>query len=148
MTTNKPTILVVDDEATLRVIFADQLSGQYRCVTAANALDALQTIEANVFELDMLVTDIVMPGQLNGLHLANKVREKQPNVAILLITGYAQSAVMKEAQALGYRVLEKPFRLPTLHAAIEEELAKRPDQQDGQDSSVVSIERARQKRDH
>ena len=146
---HKPTILIVDDEATLRSIFSDMLSGGgYRCIVAANALDALQTIEANLFTLDMLVTDIVMPGELNGLDLAVKLRERQPDVAILLITGYAQSPVRKDAEARGYRVLEKPFRQSMLEAAIKNELAKRERDRDPiDDTRVIPLDRIRQERD-
>jgi DNA-binding NtrC family response regulator len=122
----RETILIVDDESTLRSIFSDLMTAQgYRCITAANAVDALQIVEANLFKLDMLVTDIRMPGGLDGVGLASKARELQPDVAILLITGYAKSPAMKEARARDYRVLEKPFRHVDLQAAIAEELGKR-----------------------
>jgi DNA-binding NtrC family response regulator len=122
----RPTILVVDDEATLRVVFADLLVQEgYACLTAANAVDALQIIEANLIELDLLVTDVKMPGALNGLDLARKVRERQPMTAILLISGYADDPVTKEAAEHGYRVLGKPFRHRDLAEAVKEELAKR-----------------------
>ncbi|HEX7970069.1 MAG TPA: response regulator [Stellaceae bacterium] len=145
---HKPTILVVDDEATLRAVFADLLTSQgYRCITAANAVDALNIIEANVIKLDVLVTDIRMPGQIDGLDLANKVRQLQPDTAILLISGHAAASGMKEIEARGYRLLQKPFRHFHLEAAIREELAKRPgttppaaDQEGG---SVVPIKKAR-----
>ncbi len=121
---DRPTILVVDDEATLRSVFADLLSSQgYRCITAANAVDALQIIEANVFKLDMLVTDIRMPGQLNGLDLANRVRELQPDTAILVISGHAADPIMKEIEERGYRILKKPFRHFHLEAAVKEALS-------------------------
>lgn len=122
----KPTILVVDDEAMLRSAFYDMLARQgFRCLTAANAIDALQIIEANIVALDLVVTDIKMPGALNGLDLANRVRELQPDTAILMITGYADDPILKDAAARGYRLLEKPFREHHLVAAIREQLAKR-----------------------
>lgn len=143
--TDKPTILVVDDESTLRAIFSEMLtSSGYRCIVAANAVDALQMIEANVFSLDMLVTDIVMPGELNGLDLATELHQRQPDVAILLITGYMQSPLRAEAEAKGYRILDKPFREATLEAVIAEEL-KRGETAEGRGATVVSLERARQK---
>jgi len=142
----KNTILIVDDEATLRSVFADLLTGDgYRCLTAATAVDALQMIEANVIELDLLVSDIRMPGRLNGLDLANRMRELQPSVAIVLITGYARE--MEEAKARGYRVLEKPFRHFDLEAVVVEELRKRRSSHaTDKDASVTSIEEARKAR--
>ena len=122
----RATILIVDDEATLRAVFSDMMTRQgYRCITAANAVDALQIIESNLLELDMLVTDIKMPGALDGVALASKLRELQPAVAVLVITGYPESAAMKEAKARRYRVLEKPFRQAELEEAVAEELRQR-----------------------
>ena len=145
---DRPTILVVDDEATLRSIFADLLVHQgYACITAANAVDALQIIEANLIELDLLVTDIRMPGALNGFDLANKVRELQPRTAILLISGYAEDPIMKEAEGRGYHILAKPFRHFHLAAAIKEELAKRrgqgkPAGSERESASIIPLKKA------
>jgi DNA-binding NtrC family response regulator len=144
----KETILIVDDESTLRSVFSDMMAGQgYRCITAANAIDALQIIESNLLQFDMLVTDIKMPGGLDGVGLANKMRELQPDVAILVITGYSQSRAMKEAKAQGYRVLEKPFRQAEFDAAIVEELAKkRGGATDKAGASITSIDQARKRK--
>lgn len=143
---HKETILLVDDEPTVRSVLAGLLTGLgYRCIVAANAVDAMQIIEANLFTLDLLVSDIKMPGELDGVELAIKVRELQPDVAILLITGYAESPTMKQAASRGYRVLEKPFRHAQLQAAVAEELARRPGRAEGPSSSVVPIDRARDK---
>jgi DNA-binding NtrC family response regulator len=141
----RKTILIVDDEATLRSVFSDIMTGQgYRCITAANAVDALQTIEANLIQFDMLVTDIKMPGGLDGVGLANKMRDLQPDVAILVITGYPESGAMKDAKARGYRVLEKPFRQIEFEAAVAEELAnKRGDLTEKMGAPVTSIDQAR-----
>ena len=146
---HRETILIVDDEPTLRSVFSDMMTNQgYRCITAANAIDALQVIESNLLQFDMLVTDIKMPGGLDGVGLANKMRELQPQVGILMITGYAKSQAMKEAKARGYRVLEKPFRQSELEQAVAEELAKRrgSDTSDKVGASVTSLEQARKRK--
>jgi DNA-binding NtrC family response regulator len=145
---HKETVLVVDDEPTVRSVLAGLLSGLgYRCIVAANAVDAVLIIEANLFTLDLLVTDIRMPGELDGVDLANMVRERQPDVAVLLITGYAASATMERAASSGYRILEKPFRHTQLQAVVAEELSKRPrsagSAADDGISSVVPIGRGR-----
>jgi CheY-like chemotaxis protein len=141
----RETILIVDDESTLRSVFSDMMTGQgYRCLAAANAIDAVQIIETNLLTFDMLVTDIKMPGALDGVDLANKIRELQPDVAILVITGYAESQAMKDAKARGYRVLEKPFRQLEFEQAIMEELAKRRGRpSDKVGASVTSLDQAR-----
>ncbi|HZB91022.1 MAG TPA: response regulator [Stellaceae bacterium] len=136
---HKETVLLVEDDATVRSVLSEQLSGfGYRCIAAANAIDATQIIEANLFQLDLLVTDIKMPGALDGLALAEKVRALQPDVAILLISGYPDAPVMTSADAHGYRVLAKPFRQSQLEAAVAEELGRRG-------ASVVSLDEARDK---
>ncbi len=145
---HKETVLLVDDEPAVRSALADLISGLgYRCIAAANAVDAMQIIEANLFKLDLLVTDIKMPGELDGLGLAIKARELQPDVAILLITGFAEAPTMQQAASCGYRVLEKPFRQSRLEAAIAEELGRRGGEGGGateeRGSSVVPIARAR-----
>ena len=142
----RATILIVDDEATLRSVFSDMMTRLgYRCITAANAVDALQIIESNLLELDMLVTDIKMPGALDGVALASKLREFQPDVAVLVITGYPESAAMKEAKSRGFRVLEKPFRQAELESAVAEQLRARfgADETRSTAASVTPIERAR-----
>jgi two-component system, cell cycle response regulator CpdR len=146
---HRKTILIVEDESTLRSVFSDMMAAQgYRCITAANAIDALQIIEANLLQFDMLVTDIKMPGGLDGVGLAKKMRELQPDAAILVITGYPASRAMKEAKARGYRVLEKPFRQAEFDAAIAEELAKKRGtaSTDKVGASVTSIDQARKRK--
>jgi DNA-binding NtrC family response regulator len=140
---HKETLLLVDDEPIVRSALAELLTNAgYRTIVAANAADAIQIIEANLFALDLLVTDIKMPGELDGVGLANKVRELQPNVVILLITGFADSPRMREAAERGYRVLEKPFRDSELQAAIAEELGKRANDA-SREATVVPFGRTR-----
>lgn len=138
---HRETILLVEDEPTVRSVLSDLLSALgYRCIAAANAVDAMQIIEANLFRLDLLVSDIKMPGEVDGLGLAEKVRTLQPDVAILLITAYVESPRMQLAASRGYRVLEKPFRQTQLAAAVAETLKAR--EGDGS-ASVVSLRRVR-----
>lgn len=138
---HKETVLLVEDDATVRSVLSDLVSALgYRCIVAANAIDATQIVEANLFRLDLLVTDINMPGALDGLALAEKVRARQPDVAVLLISGYAEATAMKAAESHGYHVLAKPFRQTHLQAAIAEELGRRGAERG---SSVVSFDEAR-----
>ena len=62
---------------------------------------------------DLVVSDIVMPGGMNGVELARAIRAKQPNLPILLVTGYAGSATSTE-----FPVLRKPYRFEQLRQAI------------------------------
>jgi two-component system, cell cycle sensor histidine kinase and response regulator CckA len=140
---HKEMLLLVEDESTVRSVLSDLLAALgYRCIVAANAIDAMRIIEANLFRLDLLVSDIKMPGELDGLGLAEKMRALQPDVAILLISAYAESPRMQLAASRGYRVLEKPFRQAQLEAAIADALGEREDGAAPR-SSVVSLRRAR-----
>jgi DNA-binding NtrC family response regulator len=145
--THKETILLVDDEPTVRSALAGLLQDLgYRCIVAANAVDAVLIIEANLFTLDLLVTDVRMPGEIDGVDLANMVRQRQSDVAVLLITGNASAGSLARAESLGYRLLEKPFRHHQLQAVVAEELARRRKQTGGggaEGGAVIPIARAR-----
>jgi CheY-like chemotaxis protein len=71
----------------------------------------------------MLFTDIVMPGELDGMALAHRIRQEYPDIAILLTSGYASAA---NTLAAGFPVLRKPYRLPTLARAIRDALERQP----------------------
>lgn len=121
----KPIILVVDDESTLRSILADMLATNgYACITAANGVDAVRILETEVVPIDLLVSDVRMPGTLNGVELADKVRARRPDAGIILISGYPTDALEREIRVRGYRLLEKPFRQYQLEAAVREELGR------------------------
>lgn len=80
-------VLVVDDEALLRMHAADLLEGAgYRVIEAADAASALQILEARP-EIRVLFTDVQMPGEDDGLALAQKVYERWPHVLLLVTSG-------------------------------------------------------------
>jgi len=110
----------------------------YACITAANGVDAVRIIDTDLVPIDLLVTDVRMPGTLNGLQLADKVRARRPYAGIILISGYATDAVEREIRAKGYRLLEKPFRQFQLEAAVAEELARAPG------ATVIPLKRERE----
>jgi CheY-like chemotaxis protein len=88
---------------------------------ASNADEALALLSAGQ-ELELLLTDIVMPGRLNGIELAKEARTLRPNLRVILTTGYSEDL----ARADGMRVLGKPYRMETLEEAITAELSARP----------------------
>lgn len=100
-------ILFVDDHEVLARLSCEILNMQgYRAVSAYNAADALSKLEKEDF--DMLVTDFRMEG-MNGLELAKKVREKTPNIPIIIVTGYSDLDGNKDVT-----VLSKENLFPTL----------------------------------
>ncbi|RYE81288.1 MAG: PAS domain S-box protein [Oxalobacteraceae bacterium] len=106
------TILLVDDEAALRQVLAEVLRGAGHTVfeagDAATALAKLRHID----RVDLLVTDIGLPGGVNGRQLADTVRGDSPATRVLLITGYAESSVLdRGVPAPDMGLLTKPFAL-------------------------------------
>ncbi|MCR5877070.1 response regulator [Phenylobacterium sp. J367] len=90
----------------------EQLGNRTRVVNSAEAaLDALAAGD----EPDLVFSDIVMAGDLDGLALARRLRAERPNLPILLATGYSQAA---EAMGEEFPILAKPYQLPELSRAV------------------------------
>ncbi|HWD59887.1 MAG TPA: response regulator [Stellaceae bacterium] len=112
------TVLVVEDNPGMRRVALRQLRELgYRvldCDRAAAALDILQREP-----VDLLLTDIVMPGGLDGIELARIARERWPGLKIVLTSGFPQARVEGDGDALaGLRLLSKPYRKEELAAAL------------------------------
>jgi CheY-like chemotaxis protein len=113
------TILVVEDDADLRetVITALTQLG-YRALPAANAAAALRIL-AGEEHVDLLFTDVMMPGGTLGPALAKRARELRPDIEILFTTGYAEASVLAGAAGLGaVDMLYKPYRSEDLATRI------------------------------
>jgi CheY-like chemotaxis protein len=115
-------ILLVEDNDEVRevaIMLLDQLGYQVVPVEGgAAALDALASDES----FDLVFSDIVMPGEPDGIELAKLVQKNYPAIRILLTTGYAQA----EGGAAGIPILRKPYRLNTLDRALRDALESRP----------------------
>ena len=108
-------VLVVDDDEDVREVAADMLQDLgYIVVQASSGMEALDVLDARP-DLDVMVTDIRMPG-MSGLELAERAACRRADVKIILVSGYFQP------QALTRRFLQKPFRTLDLATAIQEEL--------------------------
>ncbi|MBV9523013.1 MAG: response regulator [Alphaproteobacteria bacterium] len=151
---SKHTILVVDDEPTVRSLIADLLSEEgHVCISAGNGIDAVRLIESDVIRIDLLITDMMMPGNIGGLAVAARMVALQEETRILLISGYTDPAIAEEAARQGFRIVPKPFRRKDLIDAVAEELAKLPDQppafaapEAATDSAeIVPLEKARER---
>jgi CheY-like chemotaxis protein len=118
-------ILVVDDEPTVRGLIADMLAmSGYKCVVAGNGADAMRIIEAGVLRFDLLLSDVMMPGGLTGLDLANRIRQLDPATKVLLISGYVDDKLTAAVDAAGIRVIPKPFRQKDLYDAVADAFAE------------------------
>ncbi|OCX20373.1 hybrid sensor histidine kinase/response regulator [Pseudomonas graminis] len=115
------TILVVDDEPTVRMLVTEVLGELgYSVMEAADSASGLTLLRSDV-RVDMLVTDVGLPGGMNGRQMADAARELRPGLKTLFITGYAESAAIGANQLEpGMHVLTKPFAIETLAARVRE----------------------------
>jgi signal transduction histidine kinase/CheY-like chemotaxis protein len=111
-------VLLVEDDDEVAALVAEML-GQlgYEVVRVASARAALGAL-ANGRAVDIVVSDIMMPGGMNGVDLAREVRRRRGELPILLTSGYAEAA-RRDADAEGVRILPKPYLLTELAAAIQ-----------------------------
>jgi signal transduction histidine kinase/FixJ family two-component response regulator len=117
-------ILLVEDDATVLALTLDVLTGLgYRVTTATNASEALQVLHADP-EIDLLFTDVVMPGGVSGLSLARTARELRPSLRVLLTSGF-----VGEDRAIDGRefpLLDKPYEAAVLATTLRK-LLDRPE---------------------
>ena len=108
------TILLVEDEVTIRALTAQALT-ELGCLVmeAGDGADALRILATGA-GIDALVTDVGLPGGINGRQLADAARERRPNLPVLFITGYAGSALDHGQLAPGMSIIGKPFTLDAL----------------------------------
>ncbi|WAJ28945.1 PAS domain-containing hybrid sensor histidine kinase/response regulator [Antarcticirhabdus aurantiaca] len=115
------TVLVVDDEPTVRMLVTDVLEDLgYAAIEAADGAGGLQVLQSNA-RIDLLITDVGLPGGLNGRQMADAARVNRPDLKVLFITGFAENALISNGQLeAGMAVLTKPFAVDTLAARIRE----------------------------
>ncbi|MBE7156924.1 MAG: PAS domain S-box protein [Rhodospirillales bacterium] len=115
------TVLVVDDEPTVRMLVTDVLSDLgYTAVEAADGAGGLKVLQSDA-RVDLLITDVGLPGGLNGRQMADAARVTRADLKVLFITGYAENALLSNGQLdPGMAVLTKPFAVDTLAARIRE----------------------------
>jgi PAS domain S-box-containing protein len=113
------TVLVVDDEPTIRMLAVEVLEELgYSVIEAADGASALKTL-ASESRIDLLVTDVGLPGGMNGRQLADAARETRPELKVLFITGYAENAAVGNGHlAPSMHVLTKPFTMERLASKI------------------------------
>jgi two-component system, cell cycle sensor histidine kinase and response regulator CckA len=117
------TVLLVEDDAQVRQIGVRSLqTNGYRVLVASNGAEALAVAERDEGALDLLLTDVIMPG-LNGRELASELRRKRPQLRVLYMSGYTQD-VLSQAGApdSGVELLVKPFTATQLQKRVREVL--------------------------
>jgi CheY-like chemotaxis protein len=115
--TGKRKILIVDDEPALaELVRAWAKEAGHTAVLANSADDALTLLAVRAF--DVLLTDIIMPGQMDRIALAEKACEMHPDMKVLLMSGYSKETATNRAD-IPWPLLVKPFRKEVLDAALE-----------------------------
>ena len=114
----KPSILIVDDEKSIRDNLAKYLSVDYTAYTAANGTEAIRELTANS-DIEVVLSDMKMPG-MDGLELLQKIREDSRDVVVILITGFSTIESAVDAMRRGaYDYLTKPIDLNKLEITIK-----------------------------
>jgi PAS domain S-box-containing protein len=114
------TILVVEDEALVRELVCSVLSRHgYRILQAESGAKALEVWQASREQIDLLLTDLVMPDHLNGRELAEKLCAERPRLKVILTSGYSTDVVAKESVFRnGVNYLQKPYHPHKLALAV------------------------------
>ncbi len=115
------TVMVVDDEPTVRMLVAEILHELgYQCIEASDGVTGLKLLQSGA-RIDLLVTDVGLPGGMNGRQMADAARLDRPDLKVLFITGYAENAVVGNGHLdPGMHVMTKPFAMEALGGRIRE----------------------------
>ncbi|MGQ4719397.1 response regulator, partial [Streptomyces anulatus] len=126
------TVVIVDDEADIRMLAAEALTDAgYDFVAAEDGRSGLALLKTTPGAV-RLVTDVGLPGGMNGRQLADAARADRPDLKVLFVTGYAESAVLSDRDLEpGMHILTKPFELAALTRRINDILCAQPYPQSG-----------------
>jgi signal transduction histidine kinase/ActR/RegA family two-component response regulator len=118
------TVLVVDDEPTVRMLITEVLQELgYTAIEVADGSAGLQVLRSDQ-RIDLLITDVGLPGGINGRQVADGAREVRPDLKVLFITGYAENAVVGNGHLEpGMQVLAKPFPMEALASRVKDLMA-------------------------
>jgi two-component system cell cycle sensor histidine kinase/response regulator CckA len=123
--TGQGTILLVEDEESLRALNARGLTSRgYKVIEAANGVEAIEQLEAHGGEVDVVVSDVVMP-EMNGPKLFQELRKRNPALKMIFVSGYAEDAFqddMPEPDTFDF--LPKPFTLKQLVERVKDTMAR------------------------
>ena len=111
-------VLLVEDEDEVAALVSEMLAELGYEVTRANGASAALGALANGRNVDLVFSDVMMPGGMNGLELSREIHRRRPTLPVLLTSGYAD-VVKEDAKREGVPLLPKPYQLSDLEAAIE-----------------------------
>ncbi|MDZ7863158.1 response regulator [Acidovorax sp.] len=114
------TVLVVDDEASLRMLMVEVMQDLgYATLEAGNGAEAMHWLRSDR-AIDLLITDVGLPGGMNGRQVADAARGERPGLKVLFVTGYAQTAFDEGRLEAGMHVMTKPFDMDALARRVKE----------------------------
>jgi signal transduction histidine kinase len=115
------TVLVIDDEPTVRLLVVDLLQeAGYRVLEAGDGVAGLKILQSDV-RIDLLITDVGLPGGMNGRQVADAARVLRPKLKVLFITGYAENAIIGNGHLEpGMQVITKPFAMEALGTKVRD----------------------------
>ena len=121
-----PTILLVEDEAAVREVTREALEmGGYLVLEASGPEEAAQIAEDRSAVIDLLLTDVVMPG-MSGPELSRQVSKSRPGLITLFMSGYAQSEILRTSEpGVLQNHIQKPFTIDALLSRVADALAER-----------------------
>ena len=120
------TVLLAEDESAVRNLVRQHLEELgYTVLVAPDGAQALQLARQNIKTIDIVLTDVVMP-EMGGCALSEALRQLQPDMKVLLMTGYSEGVTIEQANAAGLQVLSKPFSRRSLAYKIREVLDAAP----------------------
>jgi signal transduction histidine kinase/CheY-like chemotaxis protein len=119
--TPRAVVLLVEDEPIVRMLMTEMLSDHgYTVLEAHSGRSGLSVVESGA-RLDLLITDVGLPGGMDGRQLADAVRQQRPNLKALFVTGYAESAALEiSRREQGIEIMIKPFTVDALLAKVQE----------------------------
>lgn len=120
----KHTLLVIDDSKETVAGLNSFLGQKYDVFTAFNGLDGLKAFETNEAEIDLVITDLVMP-EISGVGVISIIKKKYPGTPVIAITGWGEHPGALATEAEADLVLDKPFELVDLDRHVAELLAKK-----------------------
>jgi PAS domain S-box-containing protein len=120
MPTTGRRVMVVDDEETVRSLIGEVLADLgHSVIEAVDGTSALEVLRSDL-GVDLLVSDVGLPGDMNGRQLVDAIRETQPGLKVLFITGYAEQAIFGDGRlSSATQVMTKPFAMEALATRIE-----------------------------
>ena len=118
------TVLVVEDEPAVREIAVAILGDLgYRVIEAADGEEALRAFGAHAAEVDLLLTDVVLPGRLRGREVAERITAMRPEVRVLFMSGYTENSIVHNGRLDdGVQLIAKPFKRDQLARKVAEVL--------------------------